>query len=370
MKRFFIIILATVGLQGLLLLVSCDRPAPPDYDESKNQTLSKLCQFLRNEQYEQAIALLKNIEDTEQKLLLEMLSSHEKERLLLLQANDFLKEGRFSELSRLIEQAEKQGEASPELLEYRAAPQALQALQVFCSRMPWESPEDLENAMNWLKPYLSTLEQAPAFAKFWQQQVQRLEILHKNRFTKQQDDLLVRMDQLLASNQRPAAWNALESLWQLNPAHPIFSLLDKRQRLLKENVLASLQNSSLSAQIRELALVLTWPGLNPRQQQQLLKFLTSSTDSLPKTLAGSILAAESMESPELYSIALQRWMEQPENRNLFPCFLEKALSDIFFQPGQFNARCWRTPCPNLTDFFARINQIAVNINQRKAKETR
>ena len=25
---------------------------------------------------------------------------------------------------------------------------------------------------------------------------------------------------------------------------------------------------------------------------------------------------------------------------------------------------------NLTDFFARINQIAVNINQRKAKETR
>ena len=370
MKRFFPTLLAIFVLQGLLLFVSCDRPAPPDYDESKNQTLSKLCQFLRNEQHEQAIALLKNMEDAEQSLLLEMLISHEKERLLLLQANDCLKNGRFDELSSLIEQAEKKGEASPELLEYRSAPQALQALQVFCSRMPWESPEDLENAMNWLRPYLPTLQQAPAFEEFWQQQLRQREILYKRRIIQQQQDLLARIDHLLGENQRPAAWNALESLWQLNPTHPIFSLLDHRQRRLKEDIDKSLQAPSLSAQVRELVIVLAWSGLTPRQQQQLLKFLTPSRDFPPQTLAGSILLAESMESPELYAVALQRWMAYPENKTRFPWFLEKALSEIFFQPNQFNARCWRTPCPNLTDFFARINQIAVNINQSQHKETR
>lgn len=370
MKRFFIIILAGIGLQGLILLVSCDRPAPHDYDESKNQTLSRLCQFLRHEQYDQAIDLLKNVEDAEQRVLLETLSSHEQERLRLMKANKFLQEGRFSELSELIEQAEKKGEASPELLEYRAAPQALQALQVFCSRMPWESPEDLENAMNWLKPYLGTLQQAPAFEAFWQQQLDKREILYKARFAKQQDDLLVRIDQLLAGNQRPAAWNSLEALWQLNPKHPIFSLLDQRQRLLKENVQQVLQSATLPAQVSELAVALTWPNLNRRQQQLLMGLLTPPNGTPPKTLAGSILAAEALASPELYAIALQRWTALPENQKRFPWFLEKALSEIFFQPGQFNARCWRTPCPNLTDFFARINQIAVNINQAKQKESR
>ena len=186
----------------MLLLVSCDRPAPPEYDESKSQTLSQVCHFLRNEQYDQAIALLKNIDDPDEQLLLEMLSDHEKERLLLLKANEFLQNGHYDELGRLIEQAEKSGDASPELLEFRAAPQALQALQVFCSRMPWESPEDLGNAMNWLKPYLPTLQQAPAFADFWQQQLRQRDILYQKRFTQQQQDLLVHIDHLLGGNQR------------------------------------------------------------------------------------------------------------------------------------------------------------------------
>ncbi len=356
------------GFQGLLTLVSCDRPAPPDYDESRIQTLSQVCHFLRNERYDQAIDLLIKIDDPDEQVLLEVLSDHEQERLLLLKANEFLKNGHYDELSRLVEEAEKGGDASPELLEYRAAPQALQALQVFCSRMPWESPEDLENAMNWLKPYLPTLRQAPAFTAFWQQQLREREVLYHSRFAQQQQDLLLRIDQQLGDNQRPAAWNSLETLWQLNPAHPIFSLLEHRQRLLKEDFHESPQKTSLPQQLSELAVALTWPGLPRQQQQQLKVFLTPANGALPKTLAGSILAAELLESPELYAAAIQRWTALPENQTRFPWFLEKALSKIFFQPAQFNARCWRTPCPNLTDFFARINQIAVNINQSKDKE--
>lgn len=370
MKRFFTIFLAIFVLQGLFLLVSCDRPVPPDYDESKIQTLSQLCHFLRDEQYDQALALLKNLDDPDEQLLFEMLTDHEQERLLLLKANEFLKKGHYDELGKLIEQAEKKGDASPELLEFRAAPQALQALEVFCSRMPWESPEDLENAMNWLKPYLATLQQAPAFTEFWQQQLRQREILHKSRFIQQQQDLLARIDHLLGDNQRPAAWNALESLWQLNPAHPIFSLLDHRHRRLKEDVDESLKKSLLPAQLAELTLSLIWPALPPPQQQMFKTILIPANGALPQTLAGSILAAEQLESPELYAVALQRWTALPENQKRFPWFLKKALSEIFFQPNQFNARCWRTPCPNLTDFFARINQIAVNINQSQHKETR
>ena len=363
MKLFFVIIFAFFGLLNAFLLSSCDRPKPPDYNESRNQTLSQACRLLEQEQFEQAIALLKTADDPELHLLLEMLSELEQERQLIIKANELLKNGQYQELSRLIEQAERSGIASPELLEYRSAPQAIQALQVFCSRMPWEKPEDLENAAKWLRPYLPSLRRAPAFEEFWQQQLAQGERLQQRENTRQQQNLLENIDQLLAQKQYPAAWNTLEKLWQLQPAHQIFGLLEHRQRRLKDNFEQLLHEQAPAPEILELALALTWHALPQQQQEQLRPLLSQTT-----TLSAAILAAGLFESAELYAIALRRWNAKPENRERFPWFLEKALAKVFFQPGQFNARCWRSPCPNLTDFFARINQIAVNLKQSQDKE--
>lgn len=365
MKRFFVIIFAALGLSTTLSLTSCDRPKPPDYDESKSQTLGKVCRFLQEEQFAQAIATLQKTDAAEHLFLLETLSERQQELELLRQANELLGSGRYQELNLLVEQAEKRGIASPDLLEYRSAPQALQALQVFCSRMPWEKAADLANAMKWLHPYLPTLRQASKFEDFWQQQNEQLEEISQKHFVVQQQRMLENIDLVLGSNQPQAAWNEIEKLYQGNPEHKVFMALDQKQKKLQANFLALAYDQGFPRPYIELALALTWPDLNKQQQEQLKLLLEQTT-----TLSGSILAAQLFETPEYYALAVQRWQAVQGNRKKAAWFLEKALSEIFFHADQFNARCWRSPCPNLTDFFARINQIAVNLNHSQDKERR
>ena len=360
--------MAVLGIQGLLLLVSCDRPAPADYDETKNQTLSKICRLLQNGHYEEAIALLKEKEPSDNALLVEVLSSYVNERQLLVKANEALKKGQYDDLARLIEQAEKRGDASPELLEYRSAPQALQALQVFCSRMPWEKTEDMDHAMNWLKPYLPVLQGSPVFVVFWQQQLQQRNHLLLQQFTKAEETLLEQIDRQLSENQRTAAWNSVEKLWQLNPQHLLFSFLDRQQRSLKADFAQCITASPQNRSVFEYALTLSYPHLSRLQRESVASFFPPPENTIPLTLSGMILAAELLELPEFYALAYQRWAALSGKQESFPGFMEKLLSELFSQPEQFNARCWRTPCPNLTDFFARINQIAVNMNQQDQRK--
>ena len=102
-------------------------------------------------------------------------------RELFLEANTLLQEQRFNDMARLIDDAEKRGEATPALLELRGLPQALQALSLFCARRPYQNSKDLEQSLDFLAPWTAELARlAPnAFPTFLESQKALLEELRE-----------------------------------------------------------------------------------------------------------------------------------------------------------------------------------------------
>ena len=90
---------------------------------------------------------------------------------LVARANQLLAAERYNDLAVLLERAQREGLATTELLELTGLPQALQALRLFCARRPYEHAADLEQNLEFLRPWVRQLQElSPAFQAFHQEQ--------------------------------------------------------------------------------------------------------------------------------------------------------------------------------------------------------
>lgn len=359
MKYFFTITAQISILLLLLFLNACTDKKAEDYNEKQSDFIEQLQINLQAGEYSQAISILKENDYLADPMLIQILQNYKKEIELLNKADSLLQNGHFNELNSLVESAEKQGEASPELLQYRAVPQALQALQLFCSRKPWEKAEDLQSAINWLKPYLNMLQKAQTFNEFWLAELQlRDELLIKE--TKNLEyKMLKEIDLLISEKKIVQAWIKTRSLQQQVPDNEIFNLVNPINENSEKALFTALKQKQSSSLALEIALMLVYNKLQTAEKNNVNNFLTNLTDC--QSYSALLQKAELLDDPDLYLQAFQKWLTL-ENKNL-PDFLLKIISKDFFTAEQQSARCWLSPCPNLTDIFTRINQIADSINK-------
>ncbi len=351
-----------------LALLSCNRPAAEEYSEKTSLSLSEISQRLLEQDLSGAQECLQEHERLRETLLSELLSDAEQEQDLLRQAHDCLQKEQFHSLSALLHRAEKDGQATPELLRYRSIPQALQALQLFCQRMPWESAEDLQNALDWLQPYTPALEQSPAFQRFWGQQQNLLQPLRQRDLQRQSEKICAEMDAALWQGHFPNAWAAGNRLRALNPDHPLFEFLDWSAKSLRPALPPLPPASAALQEACELAFALCWEQLSASQQKRLLLPLATLPPESFHTLSGLSLLARHHASPEWLALSFQRWQAQARAHDPLPLFFRDYLFSILPRPEQVAASCRLHPCPGFTDFFSSLNDLLspTNLsNQRK-----
>lgn len=356
------LLLATAGL------TACKKHPAEEYSEQHSLALSEASQMLQQNDLKGATDVLLKQGLMPETLLLELLSSAQQEQALLRQANEYLQQGQYHTLSNLVNQAEKEGQATPELLKYRAIPQALQALQLFCQRMPWESSEDLKNALAWLRPYASVLEQSPTFQRFWQQQHNLLLPLQQRELQRKYDKITAEIDIGLRQNRFPEAWAAAARLYALHPSHPLFSFLDWSEKSLREQLPQLPPDSPGEQEACELAFALCWQQLSATERKSLLIPLATLAPQAFRTVSGLSLLAQYLDSLEWLALTFQRWQEQASPKEPLPIIFREYSLSLLPRPEQLAARCRQTPCPNFSDFFTAINLLLSPVsttNQRK-----
>ena len=353
-------------LISIFLCASCGGSKAPSYDESQSESLRQASALLREQRYGEALARLQGQGAGEYNSLRELLLDQQNELELIGQANELLLKGSYGELSALVEKAERRGEASPELLQYRALPQALQALQLFCRKRPWENAADLENAMLWLQPYLPVLQESKSFVAFWQEQEEEKNTLLEAEKKAAESELLGQIDWQLANDEGHTAWQSAQRLQEQNPGHKLFALLDSLEKGLAGQFSDDLPGDAM---LLELALLLSLSRGNEALRQSAEHYFAKPEMEPPRSLAGLIAAARIKDSPALYTQAYEQWRGRNKDKLTKPAFLVELIDGFFSRPEQFNAPCWRSPCPGLTDWFDRLHQTAVNASNPIPKET-
>jgi hypothetical protein len=227
------------------------------------------------------------------------------QRELFAEANRLLQEQRFHDLSALLDEAERQGRATPTLLQLRQLPQALQALSLFCARRPYQKSEDLSQSLIFLEPWKAELSRmAPkAFPPFWESQEALLEELRLQEFQAKCAAWIHSLDIALNAlpGEGPAVNECLTELQALSQERtvPMMELL----KAPLEEILAD--DASWSAE-HELACTLRWTELS-EAQKALLQARLSREEA--RTFSGRVLAARLSTAPVAFLELIAPWRQ-------------------------------------------------------------
>lgn len=318
----------------LLSLSSCGRGGEggdakrrPAYDLGKSEALLDAGQALRSgAQVWEELSECAGLDPQVSRILREEGSQRE----LFAEANRLLQEQRFHDLSALLDDAERQGRATPTLLQLRQLPQALQALSLFCARRPYQKSEDLAQALIFLEPWKAELSRmAPkAFPPFWKNQEELLEELRMQEFLVKRDQWMHKLD--VALNALPgegASVNeCLSGLLALSQERPVH-LLELLEAPLGE-ILAD--SASWSAE-SELCCVLRLGELTEAQKELLRGRL--SREEL-RTFSGRVLCAQLGGDPVAFLELIAPWRAflDEDDADFSPAFLKYYRQGLPSEP--------------------------------------
>ena len=114
-------------------------------------------------------------------------------------AEELLRQRDYQGLRLFLAQSKASGRVGAELEGFEELPDALEQLELFRSRMPWESSSVLKDALEDLEPHLGVLSQSPVFESFYQQQLATLKTLREREAELQARQYIERMERALIS---------------------------------------------------------------------------------------------------------------------------------------------------------------------------
>lgn len=287
-RRIYIFFLL---LALIILPVSCEKQKAPDFDRSASDLLIDVCEAIIKGQDEEALEILSQlrhypdtasfVEEAELDVRRHRNSKH---------INTLLNAGDFQELKQFIVQNESTGASSTEMLIKGDMADALQALTLFCAKMPWENSESLQNALNILTPYQDILNQTKSFPKFFAEQQNTLQTLKLKELQAKIDDALQQLE-LSAFNNDQANWAmAMSDLKKLRQSALPYKLDEQR--------------------LQSATTVMNWSKLTQKQRQDALR----NSNYNENTLCGNIL--KTMQEKSL--TALYFHIQAMKDRDLPP----------------------------------------------------
>ena len=350
--------------------VSCRQEKQEEhaYDLSTSQALLAIGEQLLNEPEESPVLspeFSHQLEETsEGRQLTGILQNQRLQRELIHEANLLLATERYNDLAGLLERAQREDLATSQLLELAGLPQAFQALRLFCARRPYERAADLEQNLDFLRPWARQLQTlSPTFQAFYQEQQQQLMAMRQQEAVAAEEHILRELDRKLASAKN--ASQATDFLGQAANEFPQLPILQLVQRIDNEwhptELFLKQLNSPAGFLARastrerlslELAIALIWNKIGLDLHQRIADEWKISGDTI--SLTGTLLRAVCLNNTTFFENGIRAWQDQASPDDLLhdaPSYLPDYLK-ILLQDAP--ATSWQASAPDFATTLSRF----------------
>ena len=284
----------------LLLLAACRREYAPEYDDARSTALLDALDAMERNQDDKAARILRIYGDVQSGSFAEEMMLVIQKRQQMKVIDSFLAKGDFQSLRIYLEEKQNTGEASTELLALKSLPDDLQALALFCSKMPWENSSSLRNALSELQVSASNLEAYPTFQRFRQAQLQTLKRLEQMEYQERIRSSLLALDQAVATQNGQQTAAAVRDFARTSASNAFGKAIAQ----VKKGNLETMDNPELFA----IAVVYSWKELTPERRSICAKALQAA--GKPKNLCGELIAAWMDGRPEKWEEVFTTYRRQ------------------------------------------------------------
>ena len=334
-----------ISLLLCLFLAGCGKAKAPDFDNHQSELVLKACEAIAEGKDQDAMNVLNELRQYP------ATASFVEEAQLAIrrhynsaQINHTLQSGDLKKLKQFLLEAEKKGLLSSEMLLNSDMPDALEALMLFCAKMPWEDSSSLQNAMAQLAPFVEPLSATEAFRQFYAEQQSLLKKMEQEELQAKIDKCLATLDKAAATNDTKNWIEAHNELHKLKQNHVLFKYEMELGKKLKE------QHPDWATYA--IALMGNWKRLNDRQRRTALDAMEGS----PVNLCSNILIAirsNTEEALRAHQAAMAQLGLAPSNDVLMSYVgsLDIKYAD---KGGTYS------PCLGLKGLFAIFSSININ----------
>ncbi len=240
----------------LFLLWGCSRRETVPYDNRRSLALLDACEAIIADDNTAAMAALQQMEiisgqddfSTETQLAISRRQDFDK-------AEELLRQRDYSGLRLFLAQCKASGRVGAELDGFEPLPDALEQLELFRSRMPWERSDVLKDALEELEPHVETLSASPAFVAFHKEQLAELKRLQVKEAAERAQGFLNRMERALVAGAVRDYEEARQGFRADQPDHPFFQM----EATLLKGALPTVKNGE--EMTFAVALVANWAKL-------------------------------------------------------------------------------------------------------------
>ena len=359
--EIFIVIFMTIVLCG------CKENAKaPDYDNFRADMTLQTVEQINLGQTEEAIKTLKDFRQKAPEDPFPIAAGRIEEiRLDAEKANKLLRVGNINELGLLLQMIEAEGNASPEILAFRAAPPALEALAKYCARMPWERSSDIMDGFELLRPHSNILKSSAAFNAFMAFQQSKFETMKHDEQLSDIQDKLNRLDRDVIGGDAKSVQAAIEALRAKYPHNAFFACQSFKSAADIAALNVNLEGIPYGREALEIATAIRWDELQPSAQRGIADVIGKT----PRTFCGAWLVA--MTGGRAASVDFFNRLKnsspllQP-NRKIIASLLKLNAA-----PPVQDDWSRRSPCPGAPEAIAQILSVGLhNTTNTKQKENK
>ena len=214
-------ILATLLL--CLLIMGCGRGSAPAYDSKRGEAVLDVCEAVtenRDADAQKAIEHLNEFSGADDFAVSVALALQRK--MNFAKAEEYLQRSDFQGLREFIASCRASGSAGTELDGFDSIPDALEALSVFKSRMPWEESKVLKDALEDLEPHRAILSKSEEFVKFYDAQIETLKRLKASEAAQLADAFITHLERAAVAGDNQRIIDMTNEFKRVQPDHYYF----------------------------------------------------------------------------------------------------------------------------------------------------
>lgn len=348
-KEIFIAIFMAIALCGCK-----DSTKAPDYDNFRADMTLRAIEQIQLGQTDQALNILKDFRQKAPGDPFPVAAVRTEEiRQDVEKANKLLRMGNVNELGLLLQLIETEGNASPEILAFRAAPPALEALAKFCARMPWERSADITDGLELLRPHLDILQSSETFNAFMAFQQSKFDTMKHDEQLQDIRSMLDRLDRAVIAEDGKSVQNAIAALRDKYPHNAFFSCQTFKTAAEVASLGINLVEIPYGYDALEIAAALRWNELPESARHGIAEIVVKT----PHTFCGAWLAAMTgghQATIDFFSKLRGNTPMLVPNRKIFASLLQ-----LNAPPSVKNEWSRRSPCPGTPELIDQILSVVL-----------
>ena len=207
-----------------LTFAGCERGSAPAYDSRRGEAILDACEAIAqndDSNAEKAIARLNDYSGADDFAASTAIALQRK--MNFAKAEEYLQQSDFKGLREFIAACRASGSAGTELDGFDSIPDALEALSVFKSRMPWEESKVLKDALEDLEPHRELLSKSKAFVAFYAMQLETLERLKASEAKSQAAVFIEALERATVAGDKKGLIETAIEFRRVQPNHPFFA---------------------------------------------------------------------------------------------------------------------------------------------------